>query len=154
VIFTRPLAFSSATIVKPKETQKEEKMEENKKPEKKEPFLNRAKKKLTNTWRQTKKTAKVVWDVCKENKEVMAALVTATVTVGSAAYRGHEKKVEYDRKKKERSCRIYDPHTGRYLYLKRPMTKKEQREFNAREKEMEQTGETYFDILDDMGILE
>lgn len=125
-------------------------MEENKK----EGFFKK-------TWRKTKEKAADVWEVtkavgayCVENKEVAVVVASSLVSVVGCGVKVAAKGHAYKKDKNDRKSRIYDPHMGTYHYLRKPMTKSQEREFNRRVKNASNTGETYFDILDSMNVLE
>lgn len=88
-----------------------------------------------------------------QNKELAIALVPVSIVV----FREVGKTVRtlsdnaHDREEARlRDLRIYDNVEGRYIYLRRPMTRSEQLEYNARRN----AGETKTSILASMGLLD
>lgn len=125
-------------------------MDEDKKKEKKP-----LKEKLADAWATTKEVAVKVYECARDNKEVAIALIGAIGSVGYEGIKLHGRRNIRKQDKKERKTRIYDPHTGQTHYLRRPMKPKEEAEFNRRIKAIRNgSGETYYDILSDMGLLE
>lgn len=88
-----------------------------------------------------------------QNKELAIALVPVTVvavrevgkTVRTLSDNAHDRE-----ETRLRDLRIYDNVEGRYIYLRRPMTRSEQLEYNARRN----AGETKTSILASMGLLD
>lgn len=88
-----------------------------------------------------------------QNKELAIALVPVTVvavrevgkTVRTLSDNAHDREDA-----RLRDLRIYDNVEGRYIYLRRPMTRSEQLEYNARRN----AGETKTSILASMGLLD
>lgn len=117
-------------------------------------FGAKVKEKLSSGWEKAKETGKKTLTWVKENKELVVPAATAIVALGGEVYKTHNRRMRIKNDRDERNSRIYDPHTGRYHYLKRPMKSSEEREFNRRIKMLDETGETYYDILDDMHLLE
>ena len=120
--------------------------------EKKEGFIQRTVNKAKETGKKIVNTAKIVYEAARENKEVAAVLATAVFTIGGtigkAAVKSYDRKARRDDKARD----LYDPHTRQHHYLRRPMTMDQKREFNYRTKMWNETHETYFDILTDMGV--
>lgn len=88
-----------------------------------------------------------------QNKEIAIALVPVSIVV----FREVGKTVRtlsdnaHDREEARlRDLRIYDNVEGRYIYLRRPMTRNEQLEYTARRN----AGETKSSILASMGLLD
>ena len=119
---------------------------------KKEGLLQRTVNKAKETGKKIVNTAKIVYVAVNENKEVAAVFATALFTIGGtigkAAVKSYDRKARRDDKARD----LYDPHTRQHHYLRRPMTQDQKREFNYRIKRYDETGETYFDILTDMGV--
>ncbi len=120
--------------------------------EKKEGFIQRTVNKAKETGKKIVNTAKIVYVAVNENKEVAAVFATALFTIGGtigkAAVKSYDRKARRDDKARD----LYDPHTRQHHYLRRPMTQDQKREFNYRIKRWDETHETYFDILTDMGV--
>ena len=120
--------------------------------QKKDGLLKRTVEKAKETGRKIVNTAKIVYVSVNENKEVAAVFATALFTIGGtigkAAVKSYDRKARRDDKARD----LYDPHTRQHHYLRRPMTQDQKREFNYRIKRYDETGETYFDILTDMGV--
>ena len=120
--------------------------------EKKEGFIQRTVNKAKETGKKVVNTAKIVYVAVNENKEVAAVFATAVFTIGGtigkAAVKSYDRKARRDDKARD----LYDPHTRQHHYLRRPMTQDQKREFNYRIKRWDETHETYFDILTDMGV--
>ena len=120
--------------------------------EKKEGFIKRTVEKAKATGRKIVNTAEIVYEAAMENKEVAAVLATAVFTIGGtigkAAVKSYDRKARRDDKARD----LYDPHTRQHHYLHKPMTMDQKREFNYRTKMWNETHETYFDILTDMGV--
>lgn len=119
---------------------------------KKEGFIKRTVNKAKETGRKIVNTAEIVYEAAMENKEVAAVLATAVFTIGGtigkAAVKSYDRKARRDDKARD----LYDPHTRQHHYLRKPMTMDQKREFNYRTKMWNETHETYFDILTDMGV--
>lgn len=119
---------------------------------KKEGFIKRTVERAKETGKKIVNTAEIVYEAAMENKEVAAVLATAVFTIGGtigkAAVKSYDRKARRDDKARD----LYDPHTRQHHYLRRPMTQDQKREFNYRIKRYDETGETYFDILTDMGV--
>lgn len=120
--------------------------------EKKEGLLKRTVDKAKETGKKIVNTAKIVYVAVNENKEVAAVFATAVFTIGGtigkAAVKSYDRKARRDDKARD----LYDPHTRQHHYLRKPMTMDQKREFNYRTKMWNETHETYFDILTDMGV--
>jgi len=120
--------------------------------EKKEGLLKRTVDKVKETGKKIVNTAKIVYVAVNENKEVAAVFATAVFTIGGtigkAAVKSYDRKARRDDKARD----LYDPHTRQHHYLRKPMTMDQKREFNYRTKMWNETHETYFDILTDMGV--
>ena len=88
-----------------------------------------------------------------QNKELAIALVPVTVVavreVGKTIRTISENAADRE-EARLRDLRIYDNVEGRYIYLRRPMTRSEQLEYNARRN----AGETKTSILASMGLLD
>ena len=119
---------------------------------KKEGFIKRTVNKAKETGKKIVNTAEIVYEAAMENKEVAAVLATAVFTIGGtigkAAVKSYDRKARRDDKARD----LYDPHTRQHHYLCKPMTKDQKKEFNNRIKCWNETHETYFDILTDMGV--
>lgn len=119
---------------------------------KKEGFIQRTMNKAKETGKKIVNTAEIVYEAAMENKEVAAVLATAVFTIGGtigkAAVKSYDRKARRDDKARD----LYDPHTRQHHYLRKPMTMDQKREFNYRTKMWNETHETYFDILTDMGV--
>ena len=120
--------------------------------EEKKSALQRGVEKVKAIGKKVKDTAEIVYVAVNENKEVAAVFATAVFTIGGtigkAAVKSYDRKARRDDKARD----LYDPHTRQHHYLRRPMTMDQKREFNYRTKRWNETGETYFDILTDMGV--
>lgn len=104
------------------------------------------------SYRQEQKI-KGVANWAAENKELAIALVP----VGLVAFREVGKTIRTvsdhaaEREEaRQRDLRIYDNVEGRYIYLRRPMTKNEQIEYTERRN----AGETKQSIIASMGLLD
>jgi len=88
-----------------------------------------------------------------QNKELAIALVPVTVVavreVGKTIRTISENAADRE-EARLRDLRIYDNVEGRYIYLRRPMTRSEQLEYDARRN----AGETKTSILASMGLLD
>lgn len=113
-------------------------------------LFDKAKDKVKKAKDKVVETAVITWEVCKDNKELAAALIMAVVSVGTAGYKTHSKKQELLDRREDKLCDIYDPDMKLHTYLDRPMTKSERLEFEKRAKKGE---ETYYQILDDMNLV-
>lgn len=94
------------------------------------------------------KDAVKIW--AKENPEEAAGLVCSAVFVGGGAVvsAAQKKKKEMD-EFNERETRQYDPVSGQYYYIKRPMKSREKLELDRRMAEGERKGA----ILNDMKLI-
>ena len=107
---------------------------------------------LQFTYRQEQRI-KGVGNWAAQNKELAIALVPVTVvavrevgkTIRTLSDNAHDRE-----ETRLRDLRIYDNVEGRYLYLRRPMTRNEQMEYTARRN----AGETKMSILASMGLLD
>ena len=119
---------------------------------KKDSFIKRTVERAKETGKKIVNTAEIVYEAAMENKEVAAVLATAVFTIGGtigkAAVKSYDRKARRDDKARD----LYDPHTRQHHYLRKPMTMDQKREFNYRTKMWNETHETYFDILTDMGV--
>ena len=104
------------------------------------------------TYRQGQRI-KDVGNWASENKELALALIP----VGMFAFREVGKTIRtvsnnaMEREEaRQRDLRIYDNAEGRYIYLRRPMTRSEQMEYAARRN----AGETKQSIIASMGLLD
>lgn len=104
------------------------------------------------TYRQEQKL-RDLGNWASQNKELAIALIP----VGIVAFREVGKTIRTisenaaDREEaRQRDLRIYDNAEGRYIYLRRPMTKREQMEYAARR----EAGETKQAIIASMGLLD
>lgn len=122
--------------------------------QKKEGIFTRAGKAVKQKAEKVRDFTTATVQYCKENKEVAVIVISSLVSVVGCGTKLAAKTHSYKKDKKDRKTRIYDPHTGTYHYLRKPMTREQERHFNNRIKRCSETGETYFDILDSMGILE
>lgn len=87
-----------------------------------------------------------------QNKELALALIPVSIVavreVGRTIRTVSENAADR-REAKQRDLRIWDNVEGRYIYLRRPMTKSEQMEYTARRN----AGETKQSIIASMGLL-
>ena len=104
------------------------------------------------TYRQEQKL-RDLGNWASQNKELAIALIP----VGIVAFREVGKTIRTisenaaDREEaRQRDLRIYDNVEGRHIYLRRPMTKREQMEYAVRR----EAGETKQAIIASMGLLE
>ena len=117
-----------------------------------EGLLQRTVNKAKDTGRKIVKTAKIVYVSVNENKEVAAVFATAVFTIGGTIGKAVVKSYDRKARRDDKARDLYDPNTRQHHYLRRPMTKDQKREFNDRVKRLDETGETYFDILTDMKV--
>ena len=86
----------------------------------------------------------------KENPDEAAGLVCSAVFVGGGAVvKGISDKKKEKEEYEERECRQWDPVTGQYYYIKRPMKSKEKLELDRRMANGEKKGQ----ILHDMRLI-
>lgn len=123
-----------------KEDKKEEKQQ-------KKPWYVKVKEKVVDTAKVVGITMLEVAYVIKENKEVMAAVITTAATVGSLAYKSRDRQKERQERKWDGSTCIEDKVTGRTIYLTRPLTVSEQMTFDYEARRVDESGKTYFQIL-------
>lgn len=104
------------------------------------------------TYRQEQRLKRVgIW--AAQNKELAIALVPVSIvtvrevgkTIRTLSDNAHDRE-----ETRQRDLRIYDNAEGRYIYLRRPMTRNEQLEYAARRN----AGETKMSILASMGLLD
>jgi len=87
--------------------------------------------------------AGINWVAC--NKELALGLSAGALGIAKAV-----SKVSAGRREdKIHDCRHWDPRAGRYVWSRRKLTRREEREFDERYA----AGESKFHILDDMGLL-
>lgn len=101
-------------------------------------FKDRAKEKVQKTWK-----------FVKENKEIVIPVATGVISgvcmVGKAILRNESVKAERHMK----DCCIYDRSKGHWVESKRKIKNSEWLQIDQRHEE----GESYTNILDDMGLL-
>lgn len=89
-------------------------------------------------------------EFAKENPDEAAGLVCSAIFIGGGAL---AKGISDKRKEKaeytDRECRQYDPVTGQYYYIKRPMKSREKLELDRRMEAGERKGQ----VLADMRLL-
>lgn len=108
---------------------------------------------LKRKWEWTKETAVLTKEVLSENKEVAGAAALALFGLGSGMYKTHARRVRKKEEADARASNYYDRSMGENVELLRPMTIDEHREFEERAKVRKETGETYFEIFDSMGLV-
>ena len=106
-----------------------------------------AKAKVKKTWEDTKQ-----W--CTDNKQVLLmVLVPGALSMLTELGKGYikHKEREADRQlERDKRKSTWDPRRGCYLRTTRPLTNSDLREIDRRMK----NGQTKFEALDDMGLLE
>ena len=117
---------------------------------KRETVLDKAKKKAKEAKDWCIDRGKKVAAMCKDNPalavEVAAGVFTilgSGITLAAKAISGYNTDRE-----------VWDPELGKHVRIKRPLSPKEDAEYNDRLKEAKSsgTGETRYDILRDMGL--
>ena len=107
---------------------------------------------IANKWNGFKRGVRDGIDWAKENTGEAAVLITAGATALAGAgkiAKSVDRKLDERRETKRRDTEKYDPVTGSWLKLKRPMTAREQVELAERR----QNGESTTVVLSSMGIL-
>lgn len=107
---------------------------------------------IANKWNGFKRGVRDGIDWAKENPGEAAVLITAGATALAGAgkiAKSVDRKLDERRETKRRDTEKYDPVTGSWLKLKRPMTAREQVELAERR----QNGESTTVVLSSMGIL-
>lgn len=111
--------------------------------------------KVENFKVKVKKTAKVAvekteeaikWTV--ENKEAIIAIATVAIA-GTAEIRRCSDRIHANYEANKRKYQIWDPSVNDYIYLRRPLTKAQHREFTNRRANHERVQ----DILRDMRVI-
>ena len=90
--------------------------------------LDKIKAKTTKAVKKTKAVCGAVVTVCKENKEVAAAIIMAVVSVGTCATEGALKKADRDARRKDKLCDHYDPVLREHVYTREPLTREQAEE--------------------------
>lgn len=117
---------------------------------KKETVLDKVKRKAGEAKDWCVDRGQKLYAMCKDNPalavEVAAGVFTilgSGITLAAKAIDGHNADRE-----------VWDPELGKHVRIKRPLTPKEDAEYNDRLKEAKSsgTGETRYDILRDMGL--
>lgn len=122
--------------------------------EKEPTFFEKAKEKVKNGTRTAVYKTKEVGKTLYDNKEKIvlgagsAVLFIKTVKSGTDAL-GITNKTKYEKTLNQRRMEYYDPHSRRYLPLRRPLRDYEILEIEDRH----ESGETIPHILSDMGLL-
>ena len=93
---------------------------------------------------KTKEKAKSVVDWCAKNPAAASAIAATAVT----GFKTIHKAVDKHNEDVERRRRIWDPREGRYVWLNRDITPREDIEIRRRYRD----GESYGEILNDMGL--
>lgn len=105
---------------------------------------------ISDGWTTVKGKVKEGWDWTMSHKgEVLTAFVIAKAAISLGKDAGVIKPREV-KKEENRKLRIYDPHTGIWHDLRRPLTTKEKIYLEQRSA----NGESYGSILSDFGVLE
>ena len=105
---------------------------------------------ISDGWTTVKGKVKNGWDWTMSHKgEVLTAFVISKAAISLGKDAGVIKPREV-KKEETRKLRIYDPHTGIWHDLRRPLTTKEKIYLERRSAE----GESYGSILSDFGVLE
>jgi hypothetical protein len=110
------------------------------------------KRKVKNKWNRFKDGVKDGIDWAKENPGEAAVIITAGATALAGAgkiAKNVDRRISEHRETNRRLTEKYDPVTGSWLKIKRPMTAREQVELAERR----QNGESTTVILSSMGIL-
>lgn len=119
----------------------EEKTEEHKK--------RSFKDKIHDGWDTTKKKIAGGWRWAMDNKADIGAAILAAGAVIKLGKEAGLIKTQQQRTIETRQAKVYDPHTGVYYYLRRPLTNAEKFELEERSRQ----GEGYGRILSDMDVL-
>ena len=119
----------------------EEKTEESKK----RSFKDR----ISDGWKNTKQKVANGWRWAMNNKADIGAAILAAGAVIKLGKEAGLIKTQQQRVVETRQAKVYDPHTGVYYYLRRPLTNAEKFELEERSR----AGEGYGRILSDMDVL-
>jgi hypothetical protein len=115
---------------------------------KKEGFFGRIKKKASSALETTREYAMITFEVCKENKEVLAALIMAVVSVGTTGYKVHAKKEELETRMSDKLTDVYDPNIKVHTHINRPMRRDEEKRFNEMAVSAKEDKTSYYEILE------
>ena len=115
------------------------------------------KEKVKEKWETFKVKASKIKDMtiawANENPEqagqVLVGLGGLCITGGGAIYHQAAKKAKKKKEHDESEKEQYDPRTGQYFYIRRPMTNAEKLQLSRRM----QNGEYKAEILNDLGLL-